>query len=269
MHARLSAGGAASASTRVFIAGRIAVPGWCSGSTAAACARASLSASRPANARQTLRYLREREQVGSVYREALVPVTLLTGERPEVMALAFLVERAHPSYAGDLPLAEQAHVIRGGIGRSGNNIDYLASTLAHLAALGIRERPLERLQAIIGTFAARGPGDRHTRATAASMVRVFGRRPAHASAAQGGGPAALLLSHGADRARRVSRMDENCGPRRISGRGRPRGERCRPRPGRCADRTRSACRAWSCRRAGARALRRHRARRRAGGSRRD
>lgn len=132
------------------------------------------------NARQTLRYLREREQVGSVYREALVPVTLLTGKRPEVMALAFLVERAHPSYAGDLPLAEQAHVIRGGIGRSGNNIDYLASTLAHLAALGIRERPLERLQAIVGTFAARGPGDRHTRATAASMVRVFGRRPAHA-----------------------------------------------------------------------------------------
>ncbi len=132
------------------------------------------------NARQTLRYLREREQVGSVYREALVPVTLLTGERPEVMALAFLVERAHPSYAGDLPLAEQAHVIRGGIGRSGNNIDYLASTLAHLAALGIRERPLERLQAIVGTFAARGPGDRHTRATAASMVRVFERRPARA-----------------------------------------------------------------------------------------
>jgi cation transport protein ChaC len=131
-------------------------------------------------ARQTLRYLREREQVGSVYREALVPVTLLTGERPEVMALAFLVERAHPSYAGDLPLAEQVHLIRGGIGRSGNNIDYLASTLAHLAALGIRERPLERLQTIVGTFAARGPGDRHTRATAASMVRVFGRRPAHA-----------------------------------------------------------------------------------------
>jgi cation transport protein ChaC len=132
------------------------------------------------NARQTLRYLREREQVGSVYREALVPVTLLTGERPEVMALAFLVERAHRSYAGDLPLAEQAHLIRGGVGRSGNNIDYLASTLAHLAALGIRERSLERLQAIVGTFAARGPGDRHTRATAASMVRVFGRRPAHA-----------------------------------------------------------------------------------------
>lgn len=134
----------------------------------------------PEKAQATLRYLREREQVGSVYREALVPVTLLTGERPEVMALAFLVERAHPSYAGELSLARQAHFIRGGLGRSGNNIDYLANTLAHLAKLGIRERELERLQALVGTFAARGPGDRHTRDSAAAMVRVFGRLPAKA-----------------------------------------------------------------------------------------
>jgi cation transport protein ChaC len=132
------------------------------------------------NARETLRYLRDREQVASVYREALVPVTLMSGERPEVMALTFLVERAHPSYAGQLPLAEQAHFIRGAVGRSGNNIDYLASTLAHLKQLGIRERELERLQALVGTYAARGPGDRHARASAAAMVRVFGRRAARA-----------------------------------------------------------------------------------------
>jgi len=130
------------------------------------------------NARDTLRYLREREQVGSVYREAFVPVTLLSGAHAEVMALAFLVERAHPSYAGQLSLAAQAHLVRGGVGRSGNNIDYLASTLAHLKQLGIRERELERLQSVVGPFAARGPGDRHTRASAAAMVRVFGRLPA-------------------------------------------------------------------------------------------
>lgn len=130
------------------------------------------------NARETLRYLREREQVGSVYREAQVPVTLMSGDHAEVTALAFLVERAHPSYAGQLSLAKQAHFVRGGLGRSGNNIDYLASTLAHLHQLGIRERELERLQTLVGTFAARGPGDRHTRATAAAMVRVFGRVPA-------------------------------------------------------------------------------------------
>lgn len=132
------------------------------------------------NARETLRYLREREQVGSVYREALVPVSLLSSAHTEVMALAFLVERAHPSYAGQLPLAAQAHLVRGGIGHSGNNVDYLASTLAHLKQLGIRERELERLQTVVGAFAARGPGDRHTRASAAAMVKVFGRFPAAA-----------------------------------------------------------------------------------------
>ena len=108
------------------------------------------------NARETLRYLRDREQVASVYREALVPVTLMSGERAEVMALTYLVERAHPSYAGQLPLAEQAHFIRGAVGRSGNNIDYLANTLAHLNQLGIRERELERLQTLVGTHVARG-----------------------------------------------------------------------------------------------------------------
>lgn len=131
-------------------------------------------------ARETLRYLREREQVGSVYREAMVPVTLVDGAHTEVMALAFLVERAHPSYAGQMSLARQAHFVRGGSGRSGNNIDYLASTVAHLKQLGIRERELERLQAVVGTFATRGPGDRHTRSSAAAMVRIFGRIPAAA-----------------------------------------------------------------------------------------
>lgn len=133
-----------------------------------------------ANVRETLRYLREREQVASVYREALVPVTLLSGNRPEVMALTFLVERAHPSYAGRLSLAQQAHFIRGGAGRSGNNIDYLASTLAHLAHLGIRERELERLLTLVGPHAARGAGEGHSRASAAALVRVFGRHPARA-----------------------------------------------------------------------------------------
>ena len=80
-------------------------------------------------------------------------------------------------------------------GVSGNNLDYLASTLAHLEQLGIRERELERLQALVGTYAARGPGDRHARASAEAMVRVFGRQPARAPTAQGRGCAALLLSH--------------------------------------------------------------------------
>jgi len=132
------------------------------------------------HAAETLRYLRAREQVIPVYREALVPVTLMTGERPEVMALAFLVERAHPSYAGALPLARQMQLIRGAAGQAGSNIDYLVSTLAHLAELGIRERELERLLGLVGAHLARGKAEDHARPGARALMQACGRRPVRA-----------------------------------------------------------------------------------------
>jgi glutathione-specific gamma-glutamylcyclotransferase len=130
----------------------------------------------PKNVAATLAYLRDREQIGSVYREALVPVRLMTREHSEVLALAFLVERAHPSYAGSLPLCEQAQLIRGAAGESGNNIDYLLSTLAHLSDLGIRERSLERLLTLVGPHLAHGtPGV--TLSNAVAMLQESRRRP--------------------------------------------------------------------------------------------
>lgn len=128
-----------------------------------------------ADAAATLAYLREREQVISVYREALVPVTLMTPERPEVMALAFLVERAHPSYAGRLPLDEQATLIRGASGRSGSNIQYLVSTLDHLKELGIRERAIERLVGLVGAHVARGIGAGEAQLSACPMTHAVRR----------------------------------------------------------------------------------------------
>jgi cation transport protein ChaC len=104
-----------------------------------------------------------------------VSVTLMTAERSEVLALAFLVERAHPSYAGALPLGEQARLIRGAAGRSGNNIDYLLSTLAHLSDLGIRERPLERLLALVGSHLAHGAAG-VTRPNAVAMLKEHRKR---------------------------------------------------------------------------------------------
>jgi cation transport protein ChaC len=124
-----------------------------------------------------LHYLREREQIISVYREALVPVTLLTEGRPEVLAVAYLVERAHPSYAGELALREQAHLIRGATGRSGANVDYLVSTLDHLAELGIRERKLERLMSLVGAHVARGGEAGHERARVAGLLQGVRTRP--------------------------------------------------------------------------------------------
>lgn len=110
-----------------------------------------------ARASDVLTYLRRREQVTGVYREALVPVSLATEDRTEVMAVAYLAEPAHPGYAGDLPLGVQAELIRGGHGRSGPNIDYCVSTIDHLRALGIREPRLERLRAVLGPLLARIP----------------------------------------------------------------------------------------------------------------
>jgi cation transport protein ChaC len=129
-----------------------------------------------ANVPATLAYLRDREQVVSVYREALVPVTLMTPERPEVLALAFLVERAHPSYAGALALCKQAHLIRGAAGRSGSNIDYFLSTLAHLGELGIRERALERLLGLVGSHLAHGAAG-VTHPSAVALMHEHRKRP--------------------------------------------------------------------------------------------
>ena len=62
------------------------------------------------------RYLRAREQVNGVYREAHAAGRDHGGPNREVMALTYIVERAHPNYAGRLPLAVQARLIRGGAG---------------------------------------------------------------------------------------------------------------------------------------------------------
>jgi len=143
-------------------------------------------------------YLRARELVNGVYREAVVPIELepAVGSDPsppslpendkvrgegsdhgEVTALAYIAERAHPTYAGRLPLSLQARLIRGGKGVSGANLDYLMSTVRHLNALGIRERELERLVTIAGPLAWTRSRAQHTSPYAAALARVLQRRP--------------------------------------------------------------------------------------------
>jgi cation transport protein ChaC len=76
----------------------------------------------------TLAYLRKRELIYGVYREALVPVDLAHAgdeDAPRtVWALTYIAERAHPAYAGCLPLAREASLIRRSAGRGGTNLDY-------------------------------------------------------------------------------------------------------------------------------------------------
>ncbi len=97
---------------------------------------------------EVLSYLRERELVTSVYLERVLDISLdgngaAAGE--SVKAVAYIVDRQHEQYAGGLDAAHAASVIRGAVGRSGNNEDYVLSTLEHLRALGIRDHWLEEV----------------------------------------------------------------------------------------------------------------------------
>jgi len=89
-------------------------------------------------------YLIAREQVTTVYRDLMLPVRLEDGRR--VPALAFVADRRHPQYAGRLSLAEQVALVVAAEGVSGRNVDYLDSTVAHLAGMGMLDGPLHALQ---------------------------------------------------------------------------------------------------------------------------
>lgn len=97
---------------------------------------------------EVLAYLRERELVTSVYLERSLPVRLQDGAT--VNAICYVVDRTHEQYAGALDAVEAATIVKGAAGRSGVNGDYVASTLTHLKALGIRDHWLEEVGALIG-----------------------------------------------------------------------------------------------------------------------
>ena len=109
-------------------------------------------------ARAVLSYLRVREQISGVYREARVAIDIHAGEdgaQPaRQTAVAFLAEPAHPSFMERLPMAQQARIIANARGSTGSNFEYLANTVAELKRMGIRERELERLVAMIGPMRA-------------------------------------------------------------------------------------------------------------------
>jgi len=94
-------------------------------------------------AEKTVQYLREREQVTSVYLERFVPITLDDGRR--VTAIAYVVDRRHPQYAGRLPEPELLRLVQQGRGVSGANPDYVRSTHDHLAEMGVTDPVLASL----------------------------------------------------------------------------------------------------------------------------
>ncbi|MBM3607141.1 MAG: gamma-glutamylcyclotransferase [Alphaproteobacteria bacterium] len=88
-------------------------------------------------------YLQEREQANYAYREKYVSTRLDDGR--VVRSLAFVADRTHRQYAGELDDETAWKLISTAQGVSGANVEYVRHTFAQLEQLGVRDRKLENL----------------------------------------------------------------------------------------------------------------------------
>jgi cation transport protein ChaC len=98
-----------------------------------------------------LQYLWDREMANRTYHLKQLPVEL---SGSTIKARAFVVDRAHPSYAGCLSMEETARLILQGIGGRGSCRQYLENTVCELRRLGLVDGPLHRLEQIVRELAA-------------------------------------------------------------------------------------------------------------------
>jgi glutathione-specific gamma-glutamylcyclotransferase len=96
---------------------------------------------------QTYAYLTERELVTTIYKEALLPVTLANGRVADV--LTYVVDRDHHQYAGHKTAEQILTYVRQGQGQAGSCLDYVKSTAEHLQALGIPDPELDALVSLL------------------------------------------------------------------------------------------------------------------------
>jgi cation transport protein ChaC len=98
---------------------------------------------KPEHAEETANALHARELVTGVYEPRWLKLRLENGRI--ATALGYVADRKHPQYAGKLDVDEIARRIRGAIGLSGSNVDYLRNTVLHLEEMGIHEGSLHRV----------------------------------------------------------------------------------------------------------------------------
>jgi cation transport protein ChaC len=92
-------------------------------------------------------YLYRRELVSYVYLPRLHRIHP-EGARP-TRALIFVADRTHEQYAGKLPIETVAAIMAQSAGKTGTARDYLANTVAHLDALGVRDGAAHRVLALV------------------------------------------------------------------------------------------------------------------------
>ncbi len=96
---------------------------------------------------KTIDYLRKREQVTMVYKEAIRSVRLDNGKK--VHALTYLADETHIQYAGELEIKEQLRLVKRARGKGGSNIEYVQATAQHLREMNIKDKRLEQLVALL------------------------------------------------------------------------------------------------------------------------
>jgi len=98
-----------------------------------------------------LSYLHEREMITGIYRPSRLSMTVTDdqGTIDRITAQTYVVDRAHPQYAGTLSRAELAALVIQGVGTAGPCRDYLVNTVEHLREMAIPDRRLERMLALV------------------------------------------------------------------------------------------------------------------------
>ena len=104
------------------------------------------------NVDEVIAYLDDREMLNKVYVPKYLKVRLDDGRR--VSAYGFVARREHRQYAGKLPVARAAQLIRQGRGPHGSGLEYVANTVRHLDNIGIHDDFLHRVLA--AAWAGRG-----------------------------------------------------------------------------------------------------------------
>jgi len=101
-----------------------------------------------------LHLLWRREMVTGAYDPKWIK---LDADGKPLVALAFVIKRDHPQYAGQLPIDEQSRVIATACGAFGSSADYLERTRVALVTHGVIDPYLETLAKAVAQRCASGP----------------------------------------------------------------------------------------------------------------
>ena len=109
----------------------------------------------PDRVREGLEAIWRREMHTAIYRPHWLNVGTGDGD---ITALTFVVDPAHPQFAGGLPPGHAADLIAAAAGKYGSCRDYLADAVAALAALGIDDPDLTTLHDLVTARISRDAG---------------------------------------------------------------------------------------------------------------